>query len=220
MFENMSLSTNSATPSSRTLVSAYATPNVFILLLPPVALIVVASLMDMTTGDDSRLELAKRRSSTAWRLPGEAFREREAKENGKRVDIVYLLVQLEFRTFFALSRLWCPYFYAQLLRRQGFAKQHLGNRSFQRDAWQTRPTQILDHCIRMIYVLGNICGIRPICRIERIRSGSMEEPECASFWRLGGKFMKERDESGVSGLIYRVLLNILFFPVHVRGNRT
>lgn len=64
MFENKSLSMNSVMPNSRMLVSAKATPSVFILVLKP-ALIVVAGLMDITTGDESKLESTKSRSSTA-----------------------------------------------------------------------------------------------------------------------------------------------------------
>ena len=64
IFENKSLSTNSVMPSSRTLVSAKATPSVFVLALVP-ELIVVAGLMDITTGDESKLESTKSKSSTA-----------------------------------------------------------------------------------------------------------------------------------------------------------
>jgi hypothetical protein len=55
---------NSVMPNSRTLVSAKATPSVFTLALEP-ELIVVAGLMDITTGDESKLESTKSRSSTA-----------------------------------------------------------------------------------------------------------------------------------------------------------
>ena len=73
VFENKSLSTKSATPSSRMVVSANAMPTVFSFWdLEEVEVGEEAILMAITIGAVRRSVEAKRRSSTAWRLPGEA----------------------------------------------------------------------------------------------------------------------------------------------------
>lgn len=74
VFENKSLSTNSATPNSRVFVSANATPTVrdFSFEEPASAFEEDAILIAITTGAETRSTLTKRRSSTAWRFPGDA----------------------------------------------------------------------------------------------------------------------------------------------------
>ena len=75
MLEKASLSTKSATPNCRKLVSANAIPTVFVfaLLAEPGTVGVVASLTAMMTGGDSISLFTKSRSSTAWRFPGDAL---------------------------------------------------------------------------------------------------------------------------------------------------
>jgi hypothetical protein len=75
MFENASLSTKSATPNCRRLVSANAMPTVlaFALLAEPGTVGVVASFTAIMTGGDRMSLFTKRRSSTAWRFPGDAL---------------------------------------------------------------------------------------------------------------------------------------------------
>lgn len=70
VFEKRSLSTKSAAPISRTLVSAYAMLTFFIFAFSPLA--AEAILIAMTMGAERTSEFAKRRSSTAWRFPGDA----------------------------------------------------------------------------------------------------------------------------------------------------
>jgi hypothetical protein len=73
--ENASLSTKSATPNCRKLVSANAIPTVLVFALPtePGTVGVVASFTAMITGGDKMSLLTKRRSSTACRFPGDAL---------------------------------------------------------------------------------------------------------------------------------------------------
>lgn len=73
VLENISLSTKSATPSSRVLLSAYAIPTVLVLaaLLPAVTGALVI-LIAMTMGAETISVFTKSRSSTADKLPGEA----------------------------------------------------------------------------------------------------------------------------------------------------
>jgi len=75
MLEKASLSTKSDTPNCRKLVSANAIPTVFAFALPaePGTVGVVASFTAMITGGDRISLFTKRRSSTAWRFPGEAL---------------------------------------------------------------------------------------------------------------------------------------------------
>ena len=72
VLENKSLSTKSATPSSRTLVSANATPTALDFALEPRPDGEFATLIAMTTGADRISESLNRRSSTVCRFPGEA----------------------------------------------------------------------------------------------------------------------------------------------------
>jgi hypothetical protein len=75
MLEKESLSTKSATPNCRKLVSANAIPTVFVfaLAVEPGTVGVVANFTAMMTGGDRISLFTKRRSSTAWRFPGDAF---------------------------------------------------------------------------------------------------------------------------------------------------
>jgi hypothetical protein len=75
MLENASLSTKSATPNCRKLVSANAIPIVLAFALPaePGTVGVVASFTAIMTGGDKMSLFTKRRSSTAWRFPGDAL---------------------------------------------------------------------------------------------------------------------------------------------------
>ena len=78
MFENKSLSTKSATPSWRVLESANAIPTVLFLTLleDPGTDGVEEILIAMTIGAD-RISLSmNKRSSTAERLPGDAYSRR------------------------------------------------------------------------------------------------------------------------------------------------
>ena len=75
VLENNSLSTKSATPSSRMLVSAKATPTVFVLAFEgaPAVAGEEATRMAMTTGADMISMFPKSISSTSCRFPGEAY---------------------------------------------------------------------------------------------------------------------------------------------------
>ena len=78
MLANRSLSTKSATPNSRVLVSAKATPTPVDLAwaVAPGTEVVVASLIAITIGADDNSVFTNNRSSTAWRFPGDACDER------------------------------------------------------------------------------------------------------------------------------------------------
>lgn len=67
-FENISSSKNSATPKLLALASAKATPTC--LVAPPSF---AMSLRAMTSGEEILSVLEKRRSSSCWMLPGEAY---------------------------------------------------------------------------------------------------------------------------------------------------
>ena len=54
-------------------MSAKAMPTDLVFVLSPAEMDVEAVLIAMTMGADKRSELTKRRSSTAWRFPGDAF---------------------------------------------------------------------------------------------------------------------------------------------------
>lgn len=74
VLEKISLSMKSATPSSRTLVSANATPTALWLDFTPVAETgTFANWIAITTGAERISELTNSKSSTAWRFPGEAW---------------------------------------------------------------------------------------------------------------------------------------------------
>lgn len=70
-FEKRSLSTKSATPSSRRLLSAKAMPTALTFVDAPAG--ALASLTAMTMGEVKRSEFENRMSSTAWRFPGDAY---------------------------------------------------------------------------------------------------------------------------------------------------
>ena len=72
VLEKRSLSTKSATPNSRMLVSANAMPTALVFALSPGDTDEV-TLIAITIGADRRSELTKSRSSTACKFPGEAF---------------------------------------------------------------------------------------------------------------------------------------------------
>lgn len=74
MLAKRSLSTKSATPNSRVLVSAKAmpTPVDFAWAVAPGTEVVVASLMAITIGAEDSSAFTNNRSSTAWRFPGDA----------------------------------------------------------------------------------------------------------------------------------------------------
>ena len=65
VFEKRSLSTKSATPSSRMLVSANAIPTALVFALSPRPAAEEVILMAMTIGAERRSEFTNRRSSTA-----------------------------------------------------------------------------------------------------------------------------------------------------------
>ncbi len=74
VFEKISLSTKSATPSSRVLLSAYAIPIVLVFAaLFPAVTGALAILMAMTMGAETISVFTKSRSSTADKFPGEAY---------------------------------------------------------------------------------------------------------------------------------------------------
>ncbi|SRR6266436_3177878 len=102
MFENASLSTKSATPNCRKLVSANAIPTVLVFALPtkPGTVGVVASFTAMMTGGDRMSLFTKRSSSTAWRLPGDAWEEYILIEVRYECSILTSLSNLNFETFF------------------------------------------------------------------------------------------------------------------------
>ena len=74
MLAKRSLSTKSATPSSRVLVSAKAIPTPVDLAcaVAPGTEVVVASLMAITMGAEDNSVFTNNRSSTACRFPGDA----------------------------------------------------------------------------------------------------------------------------------------------------
>ena len=77
MLAKRSLSTKSATPSSRVLVSAKAIPTPVDLAcaVAPGTEVVVASLMAITMGAEDNSVFTNNRSSTACRFPGDAYDE-------------------------------------------------------------------------------------------------------------------------------------------------
>lgn len=74
VLENESLSAKSATPSSRVLVSAKATPTVFVLTEEPAPPAEDAILIAITMGADVISVLPNKNSSTACKFPGDACR--------------------------------------------------------------------------------------------------------------------------------------------------
>ena len=135
MLEKRSLSTKSATPSSRVLLSAYATPTAFVLTaVLPGAAGVLAILMAMTIGAETMSVFTNKRSSTADRLPGEACLAFERSQELDNAYRTYLLVQDELGGLLPLSCLRDPYFHFELLTGQGIPQEALRQTLAERNA--------------------------------------------------------------------------------------
>lgn len=203
MFENKSLSTKSATPSSRILVSAKATPTVFVRALAgaPGAAGEDVTLIAITTGAEVMSAFPKSISSTSCKFPGDAYDYGLASSHSKPVT-THLFVQLELRSSFALPCFGNPYLYLQLTSGQSFSEERLRRVRAERDTWQPTTTawaEILDHRVRMIH-LG--CNIERIWPMDRVVVPTVEEPDCACLWRLGWQPFEESTEPGMRGVVW------------------
>lgn len=215
MLEKRSLSTKSATPSSRTLVSANAIPTalVFVLSGPTDEEV---TLIAITIGAESRSELTKSRSSTACRFPGEACirdHHQEAESNSSKP---HLFVQYKLDTFLSLPRGGHPDLNSELLGGQHIPQERFCLTFAQYDTWETcgfaAATEIFNNGVRAKYLGGDVMRVRAI---NAVVFTSVEETDRSCFWRFGRKLGVECDEAWIR----RVLWGCLSICIDQMGSR-
>ena len=173
MLANRSLSTKSATPNSRVLVSANAipTPVDFACAVAPGTEVVVASLMAITIGAEDSSVFTNSRSSTAWRFPGDAYDEivEQYKQDREHRSATCLLLQFELAFGIFLSRGFLgPDLDPQLFRGQSLSEEprrlHLVHGD--RRKRLIFGSQVLNHGIGLEDMGSDVMSIRTISRIE------------------------------------------------------
>ena len=190
MLANRSLSTKSATPNSRVLVSAKATPTPvdFAWAVAPGTEVVVASLMAITIGADDNSVFTNNRSSTAWRFPGDAYDERVEKYGRDRGRCLkaYLLLQLEWTFGILLPRgFLSPDLNTQLFGSQGFPEEsrrlHLVHADRRKRV--IPGSHVLNDGVGLEDMGSNIVSIRAIRRIKGSPVKEANRPRLGGFWR-------------------------------------
>ena len=200
VLENISLSTKSATPSSRVLLSAKATPMAFVLTaLLPGAAGVLATLIAITIGADTMSVLTKRRSSTADRFPGDAWRTLNEWHRAHRAMHTYLFVENKLGRLLPLACFWYPYLHLKLFAGQRITKEALGKTLAEGDTREPRATaEVLDDRVGTEDMCRNVERIGAMCGVVL---ASKEKAHGASLRRFCGELGEERAESGVRGVV-------------------
>jgi hypothetical protein len=170
-----------------------------------------AILMATTMGADRTSEFAKRRSSTAWRFPGEACGGCERACRGGRVACLFL--EHELGGLAALSGRGCPNLDPELLDGERVAQERVPEGVAEGDAGQTRGL-----APRAEILEDRVCAedVRRdeerVWTVHGVEVGAVKEADGAV---RGGLFW-EAGEEGDEARLDVVLVPVLVFSVHDR----
>lgn len=169
-------------------------------------------MMATTMGAERTSEFAKRRSSTAWRFPGDACGTCEHARRKWRVACLFL--EHELGGLAALSGRGCPDLDSELLDGERVAQERVSEGVAEGDAGQTcglsACAEILEDRVGAEDVRRDVERVWPV---HRIKVGAVKEPDgavvCRGLFRETGK---KGDEAGVDVVLFLVLV----FSVHDR----
>ena len=156
---------------------------------------VLAILMAMTIGAETMSVLTNKRSSTAERLPGEAWRLLRSFRGWDVVCRTYLLIQDELGGFLALAGFRSPYFDFELLTGQSISEKALSKTFAEGDARQASASaKVLDDRVGAEDVS---CDIECVWSVHGVVFAAEEEPDGPRVRRFGWQLGKERAEAGM-----------------------